>query len=714
MRNSDIDSEATFSISGGYANLSSGTTSASRNHVFICSGSESPMSVSVADSKSAKIYGGALYASSGYVQADNNMIHIVNTKFNGNSGVYSGYIWGNTTEETIRANSNQTIIENSSFSSASINGALVSTKLKAAETQSNIVQISGSSFGTLQAIGAWTPSGQAVDNRVMISDSMITDSQSMNLIVGARSENDGNASNNIVSVDNSIIAEGSLIFGGYVRAGTAGIASDNHVVIGNNVTGIGGGKLVTSQVFGGIVNGSGFINGNTLTAASSFDTQALSGFQHYNFIIDQNRLNQGALISVTGDMPVVLRTGADNTSSIALESEEKIAAGKYTLIDSKAGFTDLVGNILDENTDLSGLKTDLDLKSAPSVIRTRTNTISADDYELSIEDSDLNKALVTTFTEPIDEDNSSDSINPETDSLVKSALSVYSTLFAADDLIIDTAVKSRDGVHDGLFVAARGGNLEYDDSIDTDIFTGIVGYSVTKGDFNCGPFFEMGRANYRADTYVDGRKLHSSGNHTFGGVGLYGNWQTPYLVNLSAYVKAGMLKNSFDGELASQQVEYTRARPYWGAHLGASLDVDLNSLLSVRPYVSYFYDGREGDRHSVSGSGTSEGGIIRYDDLNSHRIQAGSEFAFNINANWHPYVGLAYENILKAEASGTAKDTDGVLDLNDTDMEGGSGIYSVGVSYLNDAQDVELNLGVNGYSGVREGITGQIYANWRF
>ena len=142
------------------------------------------------------------------------------------------------------------------------------------------------------------------------------------------------------------------------------------------------------------------------------------------------------------------------------------------------------------------------------------------------------------------------------------------------------------------------------------------------------------------------------------------------------------------------------------------LDAKLSSRLNARPYLSYFYDGRSGEEHFVAGNTEVGGADFKYDDLNAHRIRIGSIMDINFDANWRPYVGIAYERIIKAKASGTAKDADGILHLNGTNIDGGSGIYSLGISYTNDAKDIEFSVGGNGYSGEREGLSGQVYINW--
>ena len=77
-----------------------------------------------------------------------------------------------------------------------------------------------------------------------------------------------------------------------------------------------------------------------------------------------------------------------------------------------------------------------------------------------------------------------------------------------------------------------------------------------------------------------------------------------------------------------------------------------------------------------------------------------------------PYLGLTFEQILAAEAKGTATDAAGKLDLRSSDLEGSTGILSAGWTYQ--AGNFSTELGLNGYAGTRNGVSGQIQGNWKF
>ena len=52
--------------------------------------------------------------------------------------------------------------------------------------------------------------------------------------------------------------------------------------------------------------------------------------------------------------------------------------------------------------------------------------------------------------------------------------------------------------------------------------------------------------------------------------------------------------------------------------------------------------------------------------------------------------------------------------LDGTDLEGSTGIVSLGWTYQNEARDFEFDAGMNGYAGKRRGISAQLQAAWKF
>ncbi|MEQ2560896.1 hypothetical protein [Sutterella wadsworthensis] len=52
--------------------------------------------------------------------------------------------------------------------------------------------------------------------------------------------------------------------------------------------------------------------------------------------------------------------------------------------------------------------------------------------------------------------------------------------------------------------------------------------------------------------------------------------------------------------------------------------------------------------------------------------------------------------------------------MNEADLEGSTGIASLGWTYQNYANTFDLSIGLNAYTGVRKGYNTQAHASWKF
>ena len=553
----------------------------------------------------------------------------------------------------------------------------------------------------LQILGGYAGLEEANQNTIVISNSTIEGALTF---YGGYTSKENSASGNRIYLSNVTISDGAVLVGGKaVTQGVNATASDNLIVM-DNLKGKDNSRVTFNRVLGGAIGSEGYINNNTLITSSGFNAETFGGFQHYQFIVDQNSFKDGAFISVTGNAGVVLQPTGANQSTIAIGGTnlDLSPGSSYTLISSAGGFKDTEGNALTASTDLNGMKQDMVIDSTASLVRIEHNEISKDDYDLAIDGNDLNMVVESSGT-------SADGVNPETDVLMQASIASLASLFAADDLLVDTALKSRSNTRlDGPFAAMRAGTWSHDATsrFETDVYSGLLGWALHASDVEFGPFIEMGRGNYKMD---DG----ASGHHNYVGAGIYANWETPFYVRLTGYLKGGAMENNFETKLVGQSFDFDNTSAYWGAHIGANVDINVTEKLRARPFVSYFYDGRESETFTKHG-GVVDGSKFDFDTINAHRVQVGSMFEYAYTDTSRPYFGITYEQVIKAEAEGAARDAQGKLSLNSSDVEGATGIISAGWSYLNSQKDFEFNFGVNGYGGTRNGVSAQMNAGWRF
>lgn len=631
--------------------------------------------------------------------------------------------------KTGEANFNTVTMSGSHLENAEVLGADIQTDVydttghrwdlnASATANENSVKVTQSVFGTAFIAGASTEVETATVNKNSVLLDGVTIKNGLTSFIVGGNANNGEASGNTVEIKNSQFANNVTIYGGKGKTTT-----NNHVIIGENVTSLDGGRLFLQTLYGGW-NGQ-FSNipvdtGNKLTLASTVHTRDLAGFQHYEFLVSKKLLeNNTAMLQVAGNMwsPVQFKLSGENHTTIAIAGTDvsfKIG-DSYTLIQSANGFTDENGTKITAGTELSGIKSDMTLTTYSSLVRTHTDTLLAEEYELVV--SEDGESLSMKVVDEINNGPGVTEINPETDALMESSLSTMTTHFAADDLFVDAVLRSRDGKRDGLFTAARGGKWSYDTRtrIENNIVSGLLGYGAKlSNDLTMGAFIEMGHGSYDTRTHVAGSTKAGGGSHNYGGLGLFGDYAMPSIEGLhfTGYVKLGLLRNEFNSDIAGANVDYDRTGVYWGAHLGTHYDWDLTQSIRSRVFLSYFYDGQGDESFDIAGEGDVGGAHVSYDAIHAHRVQLGSMFEFAVSDTWRPYLGLTFEQILAAEAKGTATDAQGTMDLNSSDLEGSTGILSAGWTYQ--AGNFSTELGLNGYAGTRNGVSGQIQANWKF
>ena len=449
-----------------------------------------------------------------------------------------------------------------------------------------------------------------------------------------------------------------------------------------------------------------------------------------------------ALITVTGAAATAVELASG--SSIALYgSGFDLEAGKtIQLIKSDKGIVK-DGKALDKGDSLDDLKGDLTVIDIKSLIRATETGFSKDQYDLSMKTEEL---LIATLKEkapaptpdpdpdpdpnpdpkpnpdPVPEPDrpSGDKVNDQTNALMQSSIAAAATMFAADELLIDTTMKSRQGVRQtGPFAAARVGRYDLDvrSDLETNVISGLLGYAVNLQGSEIGAFVEMGHGTYDTKTTVTSPvgETKGDGKHNYVGFGVYGNCATPIdWLHVTGYVKGGWLRNEFSAPIAGVSVDFDRTSNYWGAHLGMYGEFQAAGKIKNRTFLNYFYDGRESESYEASGSSEVAGARFHFDALNVHRVQAGSLIEYQYSSTLRPYASVAYEYAFKANAEGSARDHIGTLAMNGTDLEGGTGILSLGWTYLNEANTFEFDCGVNGYAGVRKGVSAQLQAAWKF
>jgi hypothetical protein len=240
------------------------------------------------------------------------------------------------------------------------------------------------------------------------------------------------------------------------------------------------------------------------------------------------------------------------------------------------------------------------------------------------------------------------------------------------------------------------------------VFGGAYGADVSSGRFTLGAFFELGDGDYDSfNNFTGFGSVKGSGDTKYVGGGILARADfalsdagTTY-TELSARV--GRASVDFrSGNLPSSH-RYDFDSTYYGVHFGLGRIFNVTRSTSFDLYGKWFFSHQDGKSVRVAGL------PVRFDDVNSHRLRAGFRVTTAVNDWFRPYFGAAYEHELdgraKARAAGYAVDV--------PELKGGTGIGELGVSMLS-TDNLTLDLGVQGYAGVRRGISGGVKFTYNF
>ena len=292
---------------------------------------------------------------------------------------------------------------------------------------------------------------------------------------------------------------------------------------------------------------------------------------------------------------------------------------------------------------------------------------------------------------------------------------------------MDSAVRASSGTDDAErhgfagFGALSGGSLRYNTGSHLDmnslsLLTGLSwGIDLAPGRLTLGAFFEYGNGSYDThNSFTNAASVDGDGNAYYLGGGILARMDFvnigPGRFYAEASGRAGKTHNEYDSsdlrDAAGRKADYDSSSPYYGLHFGTGYVWNINDAATLDLYGKYFWTRQQGD--SV---GLSTGEHLSFDDINSSRLRFGGRFAYIRNEHVAPYIGAAWEH----EFDGKARATTNGFDIDAPNLHGNTGIGELGIS-LTPSADLPLtvDLGVQGYTGKREGVTGSLMVKWEF
>ncbi|MDR3055191.1 MAG: autotransporter outer membrane beta-barrel domain-containing protein, partial [Zoogloeaceae bacterium] len=150
---------------------------------------------------------------------------------------------------------------------------------------------------------------------------------------------------------------------------------------------------------------------------------------------------------------------------------------------------------------------------------------------------------------------------------------------------------------------------------------------------------------------------------------------------------------------------YDSRSNYYGLHLGAGYVWNFSEKSGLEAYGKYLHARRDSDRVTLN-----TGDPLRFNAVESHRLRFGGRYFWTTNTV-KPYIGIAWEH----EFDGKAKATSYNLPIKAPELKGDTGIVELGLTMTpSNTLPLTVNFGLQGYTGKREGVSGNLRVEYRF
>jgi autotransporter-associated beta strand protein len=273
----------------------------------------------------------------------------------------------------------------------------------------------------------------------------------------------------------------------------------------------------------------------------------------------------------------------------------------------------------------------------------------------------------------------------------------------------------------GAFAIADAYSVKYKtgSSVDVDSFGVLAGgtgeIKTAPGDVTLTGFFVHGEGDYdTSNSFSNAASVKGRGDSEYNGIGAMGridfNEAGAGHYYAEASLQAGRVKTEFKARnlvsLSGISARYDSKSSYVGAHVGGGY-IWKQGPGEFEVYGKYLFTRRDADKvHLASGD------PIDFAAVKSHRLRIGGRYDWTTaDEQVKPFVALAAEYEFDAKAS--AKTNGYKIDA--PDMRGATGIAEFGLTIIpSKAVPLTIELGGRGYFGKREGIGGQLKAEYRF
>ncbi len=234
-----------------------------------------------------------------------------------------------------------------------------------------------------------------------------------------------------------------------------------------------------------------------------------------------------------------------------------------------------------------------------------------------------------------------------------------------------------------------------------------TGIDTGAGNLSLGAFFEYGKGSYTTNNSFDNRSdIDGDGNSWYMGGGILAKMEFlqtgPGHFYLEGSAHMGTLHNEYDSndlyDANGNVAKFDMDSPYYSLHGGLGYVWNMAEGHDLDIYGKYIWTRVQGTDDTLTTKDKFE-----YDDMDSNRVRFGARYSYKGSERFSPYVGAAYEH----EFSGSCDSRAYGHAVAAPSYEGDSFMGELGLT-MKPSEDLPLsiNLGVQGYTGQKQGISG--------
>lgn len=234
------------------------------------------------------------------------------------------------------------------------------------------------------------------------------------------------------------------------------------------------------------------------------------------------------------------------------------------------------------------------------------------------------------------------------------------------------------------------------------------GFKQANGELTLGGFFEYGHGNYSSFNDFSTGVARGDGKTRSYGLGMMAHYALDSGIYAEGSVRTGRAEQDYRSSdlVPGTKVSYESKTNYVGTHIGAGKIWSLSDSLNLDTYAHYIWQRQGGDTVQMS-----SGETLAFDAVTSQRVRLGARLTKSLSTTISAYVGAGYEN----ELDGKAKATTNGMPIESPSMKGASGLVELGLNVRPLKNKALLvGVGLQGYFGQKEGVTGSLQIGYKF